>query len=208
MNNKDIITTLNWRYATKLYDTSKKVSQEDLETILEAGRLSPSMSNIQPRHFVVISDQDIKDKLFEHSRWNKQVQQAPFLIVLCNIRHYDNDYIDQHIQNTATIRWVDKESLWWYKNMLTWFIDHTDIFLKTNVYIPLGMMISAAANLHIDSSPMWWFDRKAFDEILWLWFKGLESVVLLAIWYRDESDPASKAPKVRRPMDRVVSYIR
>lgn len=207
MTNKSILAPLEWRYATKLYDTTKKVSKEDLETILEAGRLAPSFAGAQPWHFIVISNQDIKDQLFAHSYGNMQVKQAPYLIVLCRITDYNEEYIQDIIKNTADIRWLSTEVLQWYKDMLTLAMSFSDKITKTNVYIPLGTMIYAAAQLGVDSSPMWWFDPKAYDEVLWLEEKWLESVVLLAVGYRDESDPASKVAKVRRSMDRVVSYI-
>ncbi len=208
MDKKDILAPLQWRYATKLYDTNKKLSKEDLDTMLEAGRLSPSMSWTQPWHFIVISDQTIKEQLrSNYAKGNLQVKQAPYLIVLCRIINYGPEYIDQIIKDTADIRWVSIDSLEEYREMLTWFVTSSDIWTRSNVYISLGMMVYAAAQLGIDASPMWWFNHKWFDEVLWLREKNLESVVLLAVGYRDKSDPASQVKKVRRPIDKIITYI-
>lgn len=154
IDKEQILAPLKWRRSVKVYDTNKKVSKEDIETILEAGRLAPSRANTQPWYFVVISDQETKEKLFEHSKGNLQVKKAPYLIVLCKIKDFSDKYIEQHLQNNADIRDVTLKSLSSYKEMLLKMKEKTDLWLKPNIFIPLGIMVYTAAQMHIDASPM------------------------------------------------------
>ena len=103
MEAQDILDALAWRYAAKKYDTSKKVAEDTLHTILEAGRLSPSSSNTQPRTFVVVSNQEIKEKLSAHSG-NPQVVECSHLVILCATTAYNEEFIGAQVALTAETR--------------------------------------------------------------------------------------------------------
>lgn len=204
MNQQDILNALNWRYATKSYDTSKKLEEDKLHTILEAGRLAPSSVGSQPWKFIVISNPELKAKLAPHAYNQPQVTESSHLIVLCAITEFDEKYIDSHIDLTASTKGISAEMLAGYKNMLMGMTSSTANWLKHQVFIPLGMMMLAAAELHVDASPIGGFNPAGIDEALGLTEKGLTSVVLLGVGYRNENDTAASQPKVRWPEDKVI----
>lgn len=104
MEAKEIIDALEWRYATKKYDTSKKLEEDKLHTILEAGRLSPSSVGSQPWKFIVISNPELKAKLSPHAYNQPQVIESSHLVVLCAVTDFDEQYIDSHIDLTAGVK--------------------------------------------------------------------------------------------------------
>ena len=101
---KTIIDNLNWRYATKKFDSSKKVSQENLETLLEVLRLTPSSYGLQPYKFLIIENPEVREKLKEKSWGQTQITDASHLIVLCSYIDVNETHIDPHITNTASTR--------------------------------------------------------------------------------------------------------
>ena len=116
-----IIEDLKWRYATKQFDSKKKVSPEYLDKILEALILTPSSFGLQTWRFVVVENQETKEKLLEHS-WNqKQVVDSSHLIVFCRLTKFDDSDIDRFIESTAKIREQSIESLSGYANMMKGF---------------------------------------------------------------------------------------
>ncbi len=104
MEAKEIMDALQWRYATKKFDTSKKLEEDKLHTILEAGRLAPSSAGSQPWKFVVITNPELKAKLAPHAYNQPQVTDSSHLIVLCSVINFDEAYIDSHIDLTANIK--------------------------------------------------------------------------------------------------------
>lgn len=207
MEAKEIIDALQWRYAVKQYDTSKKLEEDKLHTILEAGRLAPSSAGSQPWKFIVISNQELKEKLSPHAYNQPQITQCSHLVVLCAIKHFDESYIDSHIELTTEKRGVSKEALEGYKHMLIGMTGNTENWLKHQVFIPLGIMLLTAAELHVDASPMGWFSHEEFDEVLWLKEQWLTSVVLMWLGYRNPQDPAATHAKVRWPEEKVIARI-
>ncbi len=204
MEGKEIIDALQWRYATKQYDTSKKLEEDKLHTILEAGRLAASSAGTQPWKFVVISNAELKAKLSPLAYSQPQIEQSSHLVVLCAITNYDEAYIDSHILHTAQTKWIGISALEWYKNLLMNYIPTQDHRLKHQIFIALGSMLLAAAELKVDASPMGGFDPAGFDELLWLKEKGLTSVVLLGLGYRSSEDRAATQEKIRWPEDKVI----
>ncbi len=199
----NIIEALQWRYATKHYDTEKKLEEDKLHTILEAWRLAPSRANTQPRTFVVVSNPEIKKELGEHSG-NAQVVECSHLIVICAITDFNTDYINKHIEHTAQTRDKDISAVEWYKKMLLGMEKTQDKWLKHNPFIALGTMICAAAELRVDSSPMWGFDREWFTKVLQLEEKKLTPLVLLGLGYRSKDDKAAERKKVRWDHEDVI----
>jgi len=201
-----------WRYATKRFDTEKKVSKEDLHEILNAARLAPSSVGLQPWKFVVVEDTALREKL-EEASWNqKQITESSYVIVLCR-REVNEELVDHHLKNTATTRNKAVEDLEGYKKMMMGIVtgkspEDLQVWADKQIYIALGMMMESAAMLRIDSCPMEGFDPKAYDEILGLKEKGLASVVLCPIGYRNaELDHHATDEKVRFPMEEVVVHM-
>ena len=198
-----ILENLNWRYAIKNF-SDKKISEIDLEKILEAWRLTASWANTQPRKFVVVEDKALKEKLSAAAYNQPQITSCDKLIVLCSIKNYDKNYVETVIKNSSEMTGASEEDLAWYKWMLEWMISSQEHWLTHNVFIALWSMILQASELKIDNCPMWGFDNKKFDEILELEKENCESAVILALGYRENSDPRATQKKVRFDLKKLV----
>lgn len=207
-----IIEDLNWRYATKVFDASKKISKEDLETIVEAFRLTPSSFGLQPWKLVIVQNQSIKDALVEHSWGQMQISNCSDLLVLVRKNDFWDENIEDYIVDTMDTRWVAKESLQWYEDMMKGFVagmddDKKQAWSDKQIYIALWNLMTVCADMRIDSCPVEGFIPTKYDEILGLTQKWLSSVVVLPIWYRDISDKYSELKKVRFPTNSILEMI-
>jgi len=199
----DLIANLNWRYATKKY-SDRKVPQEKLDAIIEAINLSPSSAGMQPYRLVVIEDPELRKQLGADS-FNQQISTASHLLVFAAYTAVRKEHIEDYIRHIAQVRGVEEESLGDFKRSLeSYLLNTTDeqnfVWASRQAYIALGTGILAAAELKVDATHMEGFNADKFDEILGLKDKGLKSVVLLALGYRDEeNDPFARMKKVRLP---------
>ena len=207
-----IIEALNWRYATKEFDPSKKISQSDLDTINEALRLTASSFGVQPWKFLIISDQKVKDSLLEHSWGQKQVVDCSHHIVMCTPTDYTNENVDSFIKSTAEARSQSTSDLDGYSNVVKNFLSYKTLeqkqqWMKDQVYIALGNLLTTCAILKIDACPMEGIIKEKYDEILGLKEKGLTTIVACPIGYRSDSDKYASAAKVRFPLDKIIEII-
>lgn len=206
-----LIDDLKWRYATKKFG-DKKVPNEDLDKIVEAINLSASSIGIQPYRLFIIDKPTLKKELGEGS-FNSQIAESAHLLVFAAFDSITPKTIDNYIELVAKERDTPVEQLADFKNTISnHLLAQTDndnfIWSTKQAYIGLGTALIAAANLKIDTTPMEGFDTEKFDEILKLKEKGLKSVVLLALGYRDEeNDWNSKLKKVRIPKQEFAITI-
>lgn len=197
--------SLKWRYAVKKF-SDKKVSQDDLQSILTSINLSASSAGLQPYRVINVENPEVRQKLSEGG-FNPQIAEASHLLVFAAIDQLSVSHVDDYMQLMADTRGVSVESLEKFKHILTANISgKTDeenfIWASKQAYIGLGTALAAAAELRIDTTPMEGFRPSQFDDILGLKDKGLRSVVLLALGYRDENnDPYAHAAKVRLPLE-------
>lgn len=202
---------LNWRYACKAFDSEKKLSEEQLDNLLEALILSPSSYGAQPWSFIVVKNQALREKLVGASYNQAQVKDASDLIVLCRPENIDEEFIDGYIKNICDVRNQQAEELAGFKNMLMKIVDKPEeqkiVWAKNQIYIALGNLLTACAEMRIDSCPMEGFSPKSVDEILELSKWGLKSVLLCPVGFRSEDDKYAKIAKVRQPKEKVVRII-
>ena len=195
------IKNLQWRYATKRYDTSKKLTPEQREIIMEALRLSPSSNGLQPWKFIHVASPALREKLRPVAGNQPQITEASDLFVLAVRTDLNEAHVDHYLSAVAKDQSTTLESLKGYKDSLMRTIGRPQPELidwaSRQVYIALGMALAAAAENGIDASPMEGFDPKQFDEILGLGPLGLASRVLLAVGFRSSEDPRQKIPKSR-----------
>lgn len=207
----NLIETLNWRYATKKF-SSKKVPADQLDQIVEAINLSASAAGMQPYRLFVIENRELRKQLGEGS-FNPQISEASHLLVFAAFEQVTKGHIEDYIAYMAQVRSIPEESLLDFKealfgNFLNKKEEENFAWAAKQAYIALGTAIIAAADLQIDASPMEGFDPEKFDTILGLKEKGLKSVVILAIGYRDEEqDVFAKFKKVRLPKEEFVTEI-
>lgn len=197
-----MINDLNWRYATKKFDPSKKIPDQQFNELLEALRLSPSSYGLQPWKFVVVKDPQVRNEL-KANAWNQpQITDADVLIVLCALKTMDEKYVKHFVQSISQTRGTPIEALAGYEQMMIGTLkgkspDELSHWMKRQVYIALGVLMAECAQRKIDACPMEGFDSKKFDEILNLSQEGVESVVLCPVGYRDQDDQYAQLKKVR-----------
>ena len=208
----NLIEAQNWRYAAKSFDPSKKVSQKDLDVITESLRLTASSFGLQPWKFIVISNQDIKDSLLEHSWGQKQVTECSHHIVFCHYSDFGDDKVDEFINDTAKTRGQSPEDLKGYEGVMKGFLARMDtnqkrVWMKDQLYIALGNLLNTCAHMSIDSCPMEGIVQAKYDEVLGLKEKGLMTAVACPIGYRADSDKYGPAKKVRFPKAKVFEFL-
>jgi nitroreductase len=207
-----IIEALNWRYAVKKYDTSKKISESDLATLIEAISLSPSSMGLQPYKILNIVDPEMRLKLQEKSFGQSQVVDASNFIVFAAFTEMDEEYVDSYVAETASQRNSTVEDLKSYKDFL-WGsaskipTEKMPIWSSKQAYLALGNLLHSAASMKIDASPMEGFDPAGYDEVLGLKEKGLTAAVICALGYRHEDDKHQHAVKVRKTLKDLVETI-
>ena len=212
MNNEQIISALNWRYAVQGFDKTKKVSAEDLHTILEAGRLAPNSFGLEGWKFIVVENPELRAKVSAAGYGQPKITEASHLIVVTRRTDARAHIVEERIARTAKVTGAPESALSGFKDMLDGTVagkDDTalDVWMKTQTYIPLGIMMETASLLQVDNAAMEGFDPKGVDDALGLAAKGLTSTTLLALGYRSADDAAATRPKVRRDFDDVIEFM-
>lgn len=208
----ELLDKLNWRYATKAMN-GKKVAQEKIDTIIEAISLAPTSSGLQPFEVIVITNQEVKEKI-KPIAWNQSViTDCSHLFVFAAWDTYTADRINKQFDLTNTIRGFKNEGWENYRQMLLKSYPQKDEEVNFNhavkqAYIAFSQAITAAAFEGVDSTPLEGFDPDALDEILGLREKGLRSCVMFPIGYRDEkNDWLVNLKKVRKSRADLVTLI-
>lgn len=207
-----VIADLKWRYATKKYDASKKVSDSDFATLLEGLQLSASSYGLQPYKFINVVDPEVRAKLQPASWGQTQIVDASHLIVFAADTDVTAENIDALLELTASTRGIPVDALSGYGDFMKSAIGAMPTEIKPTwnskqTYIALGNLMNLAASMKIDTTPIEGFDAKQYDEILGLAEKGLTSAVVCAIGYRSEEDETAAAAKVRKPLSDLVITV-
>jgi len=207
-----VLDKLNWRYATKQFDSSKEVSEEDLETLLEAARLTPSSYGLQPYHIIAIKDKGLRKKLKKAS-WNQpQITDCSYLLVLANKPTFGNNLVDDYVDNLIETRGVSKQDVEGYSQLMkSSLLDLSDeqknSWTTKQTYIVLGNLMNIAAEMKIDTCPMEGIDNSQYNELLGFTNKNLNASVVIAIGYRSEEDKTQNFPKVRYSKKQIITHI-
>jgi nitroreductase len=209
----DLIRTLQWRYATKKMNPARSAPEDKVERILEAVRLAPTSSGLQPFEVIVVKNPETRAKIRPIAWGQSQVVDCSHLLVFAAWDDYTSDRINAMFDPANEQRGVRNEGWESYRKML--LTNYPPRGAEANfqhaarqAYIGLGVALVAAALEQVDSTPMEGFDAKALDEILDLRARGLRSVAILPLGYRDEEqDWLVKLKKVRRPREKFVSYV-
>lgn len=208
----ELIEKLKWRYATKAMN-GEKVSQEKIDIILEAARLAPTSSGLQPFEIMVITNPEIKQEI-KKIAWNQSViTDCSHLLVFAAWDTYTAERINKVFDLTNTIRGTKNEGWENYRQMLLKLYPQRDVEENFNhaakqAYIAFSLAMIAAAFEDVDSTPIEGFDPKALDEILKLKDKGLRSCVILTLGYRNaDKDWLVNLTKVRKSTEDLVTVI-
>ncbi|MFN9708658.1 MAG: nitroreductase family protein [Burkholderiales bacterium] len=208
-----LIGRLNWRYATKKMKPGQVVPPEALDRILEAARLAPTSSGLQPFEIIIVCSPEVRERI-KPIAWNQgQVTDCSHLLVFAAWDNYTPERINMMFDLTNDVRGFKNEGWENYRQMLlnTHPVRGAEVNYQhaaRQAFIGLGAALIAAAFEGVDSTPMEGFDPVALDEILELRPRGLRSVALLPLGYRDpDGDWLVNLKKVRRPMNQFVTFI-
>lgn len=211
VSNETLLKQLKWRYATKKFDPSKRISDADWKTLEEVLVLTPSSFGLQPWKFFVVDTPALKEKLVAASWGQAQVRDASHTLVMTIRKDMDEAHIGQYVQHTAAVRGVAPETLEKFKQVMVNFAARpgfdVNTWAKDQVYIALGNFMTSAAMLGIDTCPMEGLDPKKYDEILGLGALGYSTVVACPAGYRAADDKYAATPKVRFKHDDMIAHL-
>ena len=208
----EILDQLNWRYACKKFDTEKKLSSEQVDTLVKAFNLTATSYGLQPMKLQVITNTDLREKLFANSFNQAQVKDASHLFVITAKTNMNQSDIDAYFDLIDDLRATPKELIAPYRAHLTNWVaseseNNMDIWARKQTYIALGNLLNVCAVIGVDSCPMEGFDANAYDEILNLKETDYTTSLVLPVGFRHEEDFMSQLKKVRMEESKIVSFI-
>ncbi|WP_396218567.1 NAD(P)H-dependent oxidoreductase [Flavobacterium sp.] len=206
------IENQNWRYATKKFNSEKKISNSDLEILKEAIQLSSSSYGLQPYKVLIIENEEIRKQLQPASWGQSQITDASHLLVFASETNVDAEYITRYAENMAKTRNIPFDSVKGYAEFMIGNIasltpEKQIIWAQKQAYLALGNLLNAAAELKIDVTPMEGFLPEQYNEILGLKEKGLHATLVATIGYRHEEDETQHYAKVRKPITELFETI-
>ena len=210
---EQILQQLNWRYATKKFDPTKKISDSAWQALEQSLVLAPSSFGLQPWKFWVIRNSEVRQQLLEHSWGQKQVVEASHLVVLAIKKDTNEADVDRFVARMAEVRQIPLENLQGYANTVKGFLENPPYPLNVNewaarqTYIALGFYMTCAAMLGIDTCPMEGFIPAKYDEVLGLDKQGYSAVVVCPAGYRADGDKYATMAKVRYATEDVLDHI-
>ena len=202
----NIIDSLNWRYATKKFDSKRKLSYSQINILKKAFNLTASSYGLQPIKLVVISNQKIKNNLLKFSMNQQQVIQCSHLLIICVESNINKSYIETYFKRVIDIRKTDPIVLESFKkSIINEFNDMSNTSILNwsinQAYLALGNLMTVCSVEGIDSCPMEGFLPEKYDEILDLKSKNLKSVLVMPVGYRSVNDKFSSFKKVRKDIN-------
>ena len=201
-----------WRYATKKFDSSKKIAAADVEFLKTAIQLSSSSYGLQLYKILDVQNPEIRTKLRAASWGQSQIEDASHLFVFASFTHANPDDIDEYLENVVKTRGVSAESIKGYGDFMKNAIgakSKSDIIVwnENQSYLALANLLNAAAELKIDVCPMEGFDKQQYNEILNLEAQGLTATVVATIGYRHADDATQNYSKVRKTKENLFITI-
>ena len=209
---ENLLKSLQWRYATKAFDSERQIPESIWSSLEDSLILTPSSFGLQPWHFFVITNPEIKAELLPHS-WNQaQVTECSHFVVLAAQKNVGDVEISQLMDRTSTLRKVETATLDGYRQMMSGFMaqmnpEELHNWAKLQTYIALGQLMTSASVLGVDACPMEGFVSAEYDRILGLEEKGLSASVACALGYRSTADKYAELPKVRYEKSELISRL-
>ena len=213
ISNASLLDSLRWRYATKKFDPSRKISPADWQTLEEALVLSPSAFGLQPWKFIVVTDQATKEALVPVSWGQRQVADCSHLVVFAHKKVIDAEFVDENLRRIAEVRGVSVESLDGYRQVIAGSLvdglprEQMPAWSQRQTFIALGNFMTCAALLGIDTCPMEGLIPAKYDEILCLSERGWTTGAACPAGYRAADDAYAQHPKVRFEKQDVIEHI-
>ncbi len=202
MKTDSFLSSRIWRYATKRFDSSKKVSEEHLQLILESIRLTPTSYGLQPFKVMVVTSLNLREQLRSAGFNQPQFTDASHLLAFAHYDGFSEELIDRFIDLNKEIRNPDPEKIEGYGSFLkdlfgSWSTEQKAHWADKQMYLALGNALQAAAEIKIDSCALEGFDAVKANEVLGLSEQHLNVTAFLALGYRSSEDATQHLPKVR-----------
>lgn len=213
LSDKVLLTQLNWRYATKHFDSTRKISEQDWKTLAEATRLSPSSYGLQPWKILLVQNAD-KRKALRAASWNQpQIEECSHLAVFATLKTISEKYVKEFIAEISKTRGVPADALKEYEGMMIGDVvkgprsEIAQFWAQRQAYIAMGFMLETAALKGIDACPMEGLDPAQYDAILGLKGGEYATVAVVALGYRAADDNYQTLKKVRLSNDKIFQVI-
>ena len=209
---REHLEALHWRYATKKFDSTRQLSENQLSGLLEAVRMSPSSYGLQPYKILVVTDPELRRQIRAVS-WNQsQVTEASHLLIFAHRTDFGPELIDSYLEEVAETRGTAREALAGYgefmkSKLLGQSPGQKASWSARQAYIALGTLLSAAAEFRIDVCPMEGFEPARVNQILGLDAQHLSAVLMAPVGFRSEADASRLNPKVRRSHESLFVYL-
>jgi nitroreductase len=207
-----VLEALHWRYATKKFDSSKKIPTATWAALEEALVLAPSSYGLQPWKFIVVQDPVLRQALSAVSRGQTQPVDCSHFVVFAMRKDISAVHVDHHMARIGEVRGNPIEALKGYRDVIVGAADrarktgYLDVWMSRQVYIALGQFMVAAAMLGVDTCPMEGIEPPKYDELLGLGALGFTTLCACPAGYRSADDKYATARKVRFPAADVVTY--
>lgn len=202
----NIIKDLNWRYATKKFDSSKKINVQKFDVIKESLRLAPTSYGLQPLKFIVVESSKLRKKLHLSSYNQAQIVDASHLLIICSYRDINETHVDEYIENVGSTRGVPQDMIKGYSDFIKLTVgnmadDQKLQWNKNQAYIALGQLMHTCATLKVDAAPMEGFNGEEYDKLLDLHSQNLTASLVVPMGYRHAEDQTQHQQKVRKSQD-------
>ncbi|UFH57806.1 nitroreductase family protein [Spirosoma sp. KNUC1025] len=207
-----LVNAFEWRYATKKYDTSRPLSEEQVEDLLRVVQLAPSSYGLQPYQFITVTDPAKLEQISRAASGQPQITTASRVLVVAVETNINEDTVKAYIDKAAIVRETDRQNLEAREQFVNAKLSGLSPAQKVEwaekqAFLAVGILVSAAAEAGIDASPMEGFDRSQLDQILDLRAKNLQSALLFALGYRSADDEFARIPKVRKTKEELFTTV-
>lgn len=208
-----ITDALQFRYATKHFDPSKKISDADWKELLESFRMTASSYGLQPWKFIVVESPELRKKLTPISWGQPQIEACSHLVVLTHLKKMTPAYIDHYLETISEIRHTPIEKLSVFKSYMEKDLingpraSQISDWASRQVYIAMGTFLLAAALKKIDTCPIEGIEAAKYDEALGLTITDYQTVAVIAAGYRSADDASQNYPKVRFSAEEVIQIL-
>ncbi|MDI9860910.1 NAD(P)H-dependent oxidoreductase [Flectobacillus roseus] len=207
-----LVKSLEWRYATKKYDTSKQLSDEQYEDLLSSVQLAPSSYGLQPYRFITVTNPTKLEQISKAAFGQPQISTASKVLVVAVETNISNETVKNYIDKATIARNTDRKNLEAREEFVNARLallssDQKIEWAEKQAFLAIGILVSAAAEAGIDASPMEGFDPKQVDEILGLKEQHLKSTLLFALGFRSSEDEFATIPKIRKTKEELFITI-
>lgn len=205
----DIVQKLSWRYAVKKFDPNKKLTNSQINQVLDCLNLSPSSMGLQSYQFVLVETVAIKQELLPHTYYQSQITDCSHAIVIASRTNVDKEYIGLYADFLAKERTLEAKFKQAFIDSAKEYIgklktEEKTIWLSNQAYLAAGNLLTCCAVLDIDACPMEGFNKEEYNKILGLVDLNLQAEIVITLGYRATDDIMATLKKVRRPISEML----